>query len=89
MADSSGLTRRQKFDLLAAQLETVRASFISSWRDLADFIMPRRARFTVTDSNKGDRRNLKIIDSTATFSSRTLAYGMMSRVTTRPASGSS
>lgn len=75
------LTRRQRFELLRAQLETIRASFISHWRDLADYIMPRRARFTVTDSNKGDRRNLKIIDSTATFSARTLAYGMMSRVT--------
>lgn len=52
-----------------------------AWRDLNDYILTRRGRFVVTDTNKGDRRNFKIIDSTATLSARTLRSGMMSGVT--------
>ena len=44
-------------------------------------ILPRRSRFQVTDSNKGDRRTSKIIDSTGTLAARTLSSGMMSGVT--------
>jgi hypothetical protein len=54
---------------------------MSHWSDLGTYIMPRRPRFTITDVNRGDRRNQAIIDSTATFAARTLASGMMSGVT--------
>ena len=72
--------RRHRLELLKAQLERERASFQYQWRDINDFVRPRRGRFFVNDSNKGDRRNLKIIDSTATFASKNLAAGMMSGV---------
>lgn len=75
------LTKRQRLELLRAQLENERSSFVAHWRDIADYILPRRARFQITDANKGDKRNLKIIDNTATLSARTLASGMMSGVT--------
>ena len=75
------LTNRQKVYLLESELEQNRESFIPLWRDLSDFVLPRRSRFFITDNNKGDRRNLKIIDSTATLASRTFASGMMTGVT--------
>lgn len=54
---------------------------MSHWRDLGDYIYPRRPRFQVNDVNKGDRRNQKIVDSTATTAARTLRSGMMSGIT--------
>ena len=75
------LTTKGKCELLRAQLEGERASFIPHWRDMADHIAPRRARFTSSDVNRGDRRNQKIVDSTATFASRTMAAGMMAGMT--------
>lgn len=75
------LTKRQRYNLLLSQLKTERATFESFWRDLGDNISPKRVRFTQTDSNKGDRRNQKIIDSSPTFAARTLASGMMSGIT--------
>lgn len=74
-------TRRQKNDILRAQLEAERSSFIPTWRDCGEQILPRRPRFFVSDANKGDRRNQKIIDSTATLAARTLRSGMMGGVT--------
>lgn len=68
---------RERNDKLLAQLRNERESFVPQWRDLADYIVPQRGRFFTGDRNKGDRRNLKIIDSTATFSARTLSAGMM------------
>lgn len=78
MADE---TRRARDRKLMAALETERASFDSHYRELADWIKPRRTRFQTGDRNRGDRRNQRIIDSRATLSSRTLASGLMSGVT--------
>lgn len=74
-------TKRQRYEILRAQLDAERSTFIPHWRDLSDYILPRRARFTITDVNKGDRRNLKIYDNTGTVAARTLRAGMMSGVT--------
>lgn len=74
-------TKRQKFERLRTQLELERSSFKSQWQDCNDYILPRRARFFVTDVNRGDRRNLNILDTTATLAARTLRSGMMSGVT--------
>lgn len=75
------LTKRQQLEQLRSQLESERSSFTSHWRDLGDYILPRRPRFYTSDVNKGDRRNTKIIDSTATLAVRTLRSGMMSGIT--------
>lgn len=77
----SGNKRKRKLWLLRKTLQTEQSTFIPHWRDLGDYILPRRIRFNVTDSNKGDRRNLKIIDSTGSMASRTLRSGMMAGVT--------
>lgn len=75
------LSKRQKLNLLNAQLDNERSTFLSHWNDCATFIFPTRPRFTVSDVNKGDRRNQKIIDSSPTFAARTLRAGMMGGVT--------
>lgn len=74
-------TKKQKYERLRTNLENERSSFLSHWRELNDYILPRRGRFQVTDRNRGDRRTKNIIDSTATFAARTLSSGMMSGVT--------
>lgn len=73
--------KRAYYDILRGQLEVERATFWSHWKDLDTYISPRRARFFVTDVNKGDRRNREIINSTGSIAVRTLANGMMSGLT--------
>lgn len=72
---------RQKLEILRGQMENERVTFLPQWRDLADYILPRRPRFFISDVNKGDRRNTKILDTTPTMSARTLRAGMMSGIT--------
>src|SRR6266571_4168350 len=74
-------TRRAEYQKIRAALWTERSSFDAHWRELADHILPRRARFTVTDRNKGDRRNSRIIDSTGTFAARSLRSGLHAGIT--------
>jgi hypothetical protein len=71
-----GTTKRQRYELLRSSLLQERSSFDSHWTELAQYIRPRRTRFFTTDRNRGDKRNSKIIDSTATFAARTLQSGM-------------
>lgn len=74
-------TKRQRYEKLRGQLDSERQSFMGHWRDLGDFILPRRPRFTLQDVNRGERRNLRIIDSTATLAARTIRAGMMGGLT--------
>jgi Bacteriophage head to tail connecting protein len=74
-------TKREKMERLRLSLEMERKSFEAHWRDLSEHITPRRSRFIVSDVNKGDKRNQKIIDSTATMAARSLMAGMTSGIT--------
>lgn len=74
-------TLKEQLQKQQAQLTTDRSSFESHWLELSDFINPRGSRFLVTDVNRDDRRNTKIIDPTATLAARTLSSGMMSGIT--------
>lgn len=74
-------SKRSRYETLRGELENERSSFIGHWRELGEFIFPRRPRFTLSDVNRGDKRSQKIIDSTATMAARTLRSGMMSGVT--------
>jgi hypothetical protein len=69
-------TKRTRYEQMRTTLMTERSSFDAHWKECADFIRPRRAKFQISDKNRGDRRNQNIIDSTATFSSRTLSSGL-------------
>ncbi|SXE63110.1 portal protein [Klebsiella variicola] len=74
-------TLKEQLQKQQAQLTNDRSSFDPHWRELSDFINPRGSRFLVTDVNRDDRRNTKIVDPTATLAARTLSSGMMSGIT--------
>lgn len=78
--DNSKMSRR-RMEVLRGQLTAERSTFLSHWNDLGRFILPRRPRFFVTDSDRGNRRNHSIVDSTAGLAARTLRSGMMSGIT--------
>jgi len=67
--------------LNALKSERDGGGWLSHWRELSDYVLPRRGQFLVTDRNKGDKRNGKIIDNTATLAARTLASGMVAGIT--------
>lgn len=67
-----------------AALELERQTWIPHWQDCSDYLLPRRGRFLTTESNKGSKRNDKIINSKAPVSARTLAAGLMA-LTSSPA----
>lgn len=74
--------KRDRVQQLAAALLDVRKSGVDShWSELAEFISPRRVRFFNSDKDKADKRRQKIIDSTASFSARTLASGLHAGLT--------
>ncbi|MCY2086084.1 portal protein [Klebsiella pneumoniae] len=74
-------TLKEQLQKQQAQLTNDRSSFDPHWRELSEFINPRGSRFLVTDVNRDDRRNTKIVDPTATMAARTLSSGMMSGIT--------
>lgn len=70
------------YEALRRAMDSERDQYMTPlWRDLADFILPKMPRFLSSDRNNLDKRNSNIVDSTATFAARTLAFGMMSSVT--------
>lgn len=72
---------RRKIELRLSVLRSERSSFDTHWRELNDFIVPRTARFLVSDKNKGNSWSTKILDETASLAVRTTASGMMAGVT--------
>jgi len=74
-------TIRQRCEKKRAVLDQQRQSFVPHWRELSEYIDPRRGRFVTSDWNRGEKRNSKIINSTATYSKRVLAAGMANGIT--------
>jgi len=74
------ITEKQELEILRTALINERQSFIPHWRDLGEYMLPTRPLFTINNSNKGDRRNKKIIDATAGLSIRIAKAGMMSGI---------
>lgn len=74
-------TKRQRHESSRTELLNERSSFIPHWRELGKYLKPRMPRFALTDTNRGDRRNQEIIDSTATFALRIFQAGMMAGIT--------
>ena len=72
---------KSTFETLRTSLETERSSFDSHWLDLSDYNLPRRAQFSVSDTNRGHKKNQKIINSTSAQAIRTLRSGMMGGIT--------
>lgn len=74
-------TKLARYQQLYGSLKTERASFDSQWREIGEFVVPRRTRFFSSDRNKGDKRSGSIIDSTGRFAARTLQSGMHAGLT--------
>lgn len=74
---------RQHLDNRLIGLRVDRYSWWVHWRELADYILPRRYKWLVTPNQaaRGSPMNQRIIDSTATLAMRVLAAGMMSGIT--------
>lgn len=77
----SRINRRDRLEKVLAKLKKDRASFDAHWRDIADVITPRRVRFQKSDTNRGDRRDQRIIDSTGKMAERTLKSGLHAGLT--------
>lgn len=78
MADSV----REQVDRRLSQLKQERArGWEQNWRDLAEYVEPRTGRWSLSDTNDGQRRDSKIINGTATYAARVLEAGMMSGIT--------
>lgn len=65
-----------------ARLKSERSDWEQHWRDLAQYILPRRTQW-LTDGrhSRGGKRNDKILDTTGIVSFRALASGMQSGIT--------
>lgn len=72
---------RLELERLRAGLMTERSTFFAHWQELGRFIFPRRTRFYTSDVDRGNRRNMSIIDSTGGLAARTCRGGMMSAFT--------
>lgn len=66
-------------------LKAERESYVTHWREISDYVQPRRGLFLEAPSTRrnsaGRKRNENIINSTPTFSSRVLRAGMSAGVT--------
>lgn len=74
---------RQHVDDYMVGLRADRWSWWNSWRELSDYILPRRYRWLITPNqmNRGSPMNQRIVDSTGTIAARVLAAGMMAGIT--------
>ena len=68
------------FNRRIAGMTTERSSFIPHYKDLSEFIQPRRGRFLTSDRNRGAARHQSIINSHATWALRTAKTGLFSGV---------
>lgn len=62
-------------------LKQGRYSFEPQWRDVEEYVLPGSVEFTTYETNRGDRKNLKVLNDTGTDASRTLSSGMMGGLT--------
>lgn len=74
-------TKKQRYERLRSQLDSERQSFVATWRELSDYILPWRSKFLLTENNRGERRTQKIYDSTATYAASMLSTALMSGIT--------
>jgi hypothetical protein len=75
------LRRRCQERLLT--LRNDRYGWWTHWRELADYILPRRYQWLLSpqETTRGGQINQRIIDSTGTIAARTCASGMMAGIT--------
>ncbi|AIY40172.1 putative tail protein [Collimonas arenae] len=74
---------REHCDQLLIGLRNDRMSWWTHWREIADYLIPRRYKWLITPNqgNRGSPINQRIIDNTGTIALRVLQAGMMSGIT--------
>lgn len=83
-SDVKGETRFQRCRRVFGQLELDRQSWHPIWRDVLDYIMPRRGRLlgdAVSQANRGEQKQDKILDNTAGKAVGTMSSGFMTGTT--------
>ncbi|MCX7366706.1 MAG: portal protein [Alphaproteobacteria bacterium] len=75
-------TLRNHFVARLGALDRERSSYLATWRDLAAHFAPRRGRFlaNANDSQRGRRRDQRIVDNTPLLAARVMASGMMAGI---------
>ena len=77
----SDASMRIQLERLRGQLSIERSTFLPHWQDIDLYLAPRRARFYISDVDRGYRKNQFIINSKGTHAWMTLRSGMMSGFT--------
>ncbi len=72
-----GLSARQRVLRRNDSLRKELSSWLAHWRDINDFILPRRLSYLTSDKNDGSKKNGKIVNNTATRAARILGAGKM------------
>ena len=67
---------RERVRKRVASMRQERESFISHYKDLSQFVSPRRGRFYMTDHNRGSKQWGYIINSQATLALRRATAGL-------------
>ncbi len=80
--DENNPALRTYYNTRLTRLDQERLSFWNTWRDIASQMAPRRGRFlsAANDTQKGARRDNRIIDNTPLLSARIMASGMMAGI---------
>lgn len=82
--DAQGYPGQPKRDRIYTRwgaLKSERSSWLSHWKEISDYLLPRSGRYFVQDRDRGQRRHNNIYDSTGTRALRVLAAGMMAGMT--------
>jgi len=74
---------RKQLQTQIASMEKTRAPWLTAWREISDFYLPRRYPWLLTDKETRSAaiRNRRLLDSTSILALRTLATGMMNGIT--------
>lgn len=83
MASQKDTDLREHAEQLMQGMKVDRYSYWTHYRELADYLLPRRYKWLITPNqgNRGSPINQRIIDNTATVAARVLSAGMMSGIT--------
>lgn len=82
MRDMQDPDLRQYYLARLSALDRDRTSYWGTWRDQAAYFAPRRGNFLVSanDTQRGRRRDSRVIDNTPLLSARIMASGMMAGI---------
>jgi len=81
--DANALTNKQRYMKRWSMLRAERATWLTDYLDLIDYVAPMSGRFFYAEANKGHKvqRNKKIYDTTSKRSLNVLAAGLMAGMT--------